>query len=330
MRQLSPVDGQFISAESRKTPEHIGGISIYDPSTAKDGFVRFKDILRHFETRIERSRIFTQRLKKVPFNLDQPYWVDSEKFDLEHHVRHIALPKPGDWRQLCIQTARLHSQALDFDKPLWSVYVIEGLDNIKRVPKGSFALYTKLHHAAVDGLAGVEFFQAIHDFSPVFPDGEYGDLNLYSREVPKPPSNRKLLLNSYVNSWRQPINTLKLAANVIPQKRRDTKFRRENELQKTPARPKTLFDTEISPHRVFSAMEIPLTEVKEIRAAMSGVTINDLAIAIISRGLRLYLQSRKSLPDESLISNGAGELTECRRSETRWQLYLNSKCTYSY
>jgi WS/DGAT/MGAT family acyltransferase len=302
LKQLSPVDGQFISAESRKTPEHIGVLSIYDPSTARGKFVRFKDILRHFETRIDDAPIFTQRLKKVPLDLDQPYWVDAEDFDLEHHVRHIALPKPGDWRQLCIQIARLHSQSMDFDRPLWNAYIIEGLDKIKSVPKGSFAMYLKMHHAAVDGMAGAEFIQAIHDLTPIFPDGEYGDRRLYHRAVPNPPSSGKLLLNSYVRSWRQPLRMARLGADILPHKFRDMRFRHKNKLEAPPNKPTTRFDTPITPNRVFNALEFPLTEVKEIRSALPGVTVNDLAIAIVSRALRLYLSEKHELPLNSLLA----------------------------
>ena len=88
------------------------------------------------------------------------------EFDLEYHVRHIALPKPGDWRQFCIQAARLHARPLDLARPLWEMYVIEGLDGVEGVPKGSFGVVIKVHHAAIDGMAGVELITAIHDQTP--------------------------------------------------------------------------------------------------------------------------------------------------------------------
>ena len=119
---------------------HIGSIAIYDPSTAPDGRVTFKGILEHITGRMPLVPSYRERLARVPFDLDLPYWVNDADFDLEFHVRHIALPKPGDWRQLCIQAARLHARELDLDRPLWEFYVIEGLDNVEGVPPGSFAL----------------------------------------------------------------------------------------------------------------------------------------------------------------------------------------------
>ncbi|MBT8109790.1 MAG: wax ester/triacylglycerol synthase family O-acyltransferase, partial [Gammaproteobacteria bacterium] len=119
MKQLSGLDASFLYLETGNMPMHIGGLAIYDQSTAPGGAVTFKDILRFFEKRLHKARAFRQRLVNVPMSLDYPYWIEDPDFDLEFHVRHIALPKPGDWRQLCIQAARLHARPLDTNRPLW-------------------------------------------------------------------------------------------------------------------------------------------------------------------------------------------------------------------
>ncbi len=98
MEQLTGMDASFLYSETNTAPMHIGPLFIYDVSTAPNGFVRFKDILRTFEQRLDRSTVFRRKLATVPLSLDQPSWVEDENFDLECHVRHIALPKPGDWR----------------------------------------------------------------------------------------------------------------------------------------------------------------------------------------------------------------------------------------
>ena len=115
---------------------HIGACTIYDPSTAPGGKVRLKDIMQFVEDRKHRAKTFTQKLKQVPLDFDRPYWVDDPDFNIEFHIRHIALPHPGDWRQLAIQVARLHARPLDLSKPLWEMTVIEGLDNIPRRTEG--------------------------------------------------------------------------------------------------------------------------------------------------------------------------------------------------
>ena len=102
----------------------------------------------------------------MPFELDYPYWIEDENFDLEYHVRHIALPKPGDWRQFCIQASRIHARPLDLNRPLWEIYVIEGLDSFLDLPKDSFALLTKIHHAAIDVEQGTEIITLLHDTTP--------------------------------------------------------------------------------------------------------------------------------------------------------------------
>ncbi len=155
MKQLSHTDAIFVYNETTHTPLHISPILIYDTSTAVGG-VRFKDILARFEERIHKSPVFRQKLVKVPFNLDSPYWINDDNFDLEFHVRHLSLPKPGDWRQFCILLARLHSRQLDLNRPPWEAYIIEGLDNITGMPPGAFAMYMKIHQRYIDNLGHPE------------------------------------------------------------------------------------------------------------------------------------------------------------------------------
>src|SRR2546421_7966556 len=166
MQQLTGLDASFLYFETPNAPMHVGGISIYDQSTAPNGQVTFKGILENIEKRLHLVRAFRQRIVRVPFDLDHPYWIEDPDFDLEFHVRHIALPKPGDWRQLCIQAARLMARELDLNKPLWEFYVIEGLDNVEGVPEGSFAIVSKVPHAPIDGVSGAEMPPPTHDLTP--------------------------------------------------------------------------------------------------------------------------------------------------------------------
>ena len=163
MQQLSGQDAMFLHAELDGLPQHIGGVSIYDQSTAPGGMVRFKDIIENTTNRIRRLPILSRHLLTVPLGLDHPYWVSDGSFDPEFHIRHIALPAPGDWRQLCIQVARLHARPLDRGRPLWEMYVIEGLNNIEGYPSNCFALLLKVHHCAMDGATGTQFMNIVHD-----------------------------------------------------------------------------------------------------------------------------------------------------------------------
>ena len=140
MRQLSGADSMFLQFERGNNFMHVASLAIYDPSTAPGGGVRFKDVLQHFATRIAQFPQFRRRLVSLPLSLDRPYWVESDSIDVEFHVRHIAVPHPGDWRQLCIQVARIHSRPLDRSKPLWEAYVIEQLNNVPGIPPGSTSM----------------------------------------------------------------------------------------------------------------------------------------------------------------------------------------------
>ena len=212
MQQLSAQDASFVYLETPHTPMHIGSVGIYDPSTAPGGFVRFKDILRFIEQRLPGARSFRQRLVRVPFDLDHPYWIEDPEFDLEFHVRHIALPKPGDWRQLCIQVARLHARPMDLSKPLWEFTIIEGLDNIDGLPPGCFALVSKVHHAAIDGMSGVEMSAAVHDLDPAM--AEPGKADTWRPD--NMPKVAELLTRSYFNSLIQPMRVMETIGRSLP------------------------------------------------------------------------------------------------------------------
>ena len=141
MQQLTELDNTFVQMESNRTPMHITPIIFYDQSEAPGGRVRFKDILKVFESNLHKSKIFRRKLAGSTLGFDSPYWIEDPDFDLEFHVRHLALPKPGDWRQFCIQVSRLHSRPLDLRRPLWELYVIEGLDKVEGLPPGCFAIF---------------------------------------------------------------------------------------------------------------------------------------------------------------------------------------------
>ncbi len=277
---------------------HIGSLAIYDQSTAPGGAVTFKDILRFFEKRVHKARAFRQRIVTVPMSLDHPYWVDDPDFDLEFHVRHIALPKPGDWRQLCIQTARLHARPLDTTRPLWEAYVIEGLDNVAGIPEGSFALVTKLHHAAIDGVSGAEISTAIHDISPEdtveSPDNDW--------QPERTPTAMELLGRSAVTTAKKPFEFASLLARNAPTAWRFGRGLLNKELQLTTRVPRTRFNGNVSPHRVFDGRSFSLDEIRAIKGRVDGATVNDVIVSVCGGALRRYLESKGELPQESLVA----------------------------
>ncbi len=287
----------FLHTEMDGFPMHIGGVSIYNQATAPGGRVRFKDILNTFESRLHRSPIFRRKLLEVPMGLDQPYWIDDAKFDLEYHVRHIALPQPGDWRQLCIQVARLHAQPLDMAHPLWQVYVIEGLNNVADVPKGSFALYVKVHHAAMDGATGMHFFSAFNDMEPN-PPAE----NIPDWIVTPTPSKTRLLGKAYINNLRKPKQFYDLIRNAGPARKRLAQGKEDERFASLDDKEATRFNVGVSNHRVVEARKFDFEEVRTIKNGVAGATINDTVLTIIGGAMRKYLEAKGELPETSMVA----------------------------
>lgn len=298
MQQLSGLDASFLYLETGNTPMHIGSLSIYDQSTAPGGRVTFKEILRFFDERLHKARAFRQRVVRVPLSLDHPFWIEDPDFDLEFHVRHIALPKPGDWRQLCIQTARLHARPLDLRKPLWEAYVIEGLDNVVGVPEGSFALVTKIHHAAIDGISGAAMSAAIHDLSP--------DAEVEGPETPwqpeRLPTGLELLGQSAMHSVSAPLRFGRLLYRSAPSLARVVGGLASGQLRIPTRVPRTRFNGTVSAHRVFDGRAFDLNEIKAIKNSQPGTTVNDVVVSVCGGALRKYLEAKNELPEESLVA----------------------------
>ena len=308
MQQLSWTDDMLLRAETPATPLQIQLLLIYDPSTAPGDKVTFKAILEELDARLHLADIFRRRLTETPVGLDRPYWTDDPSFDLEYHVRHIGLPQPGDWRQLCIQVARLHGRQIDLRRPPWEITVIEGLNSVPGVPKGSFAMALKMHHCAVDGLASVQMIAALHDLAadsprPAPPDPPW-------RPAP-PPTTANLLSRTAIKAALYPVRAGAVLASHAPKaalglaalpKRLINGVSKIPELSAPSFPPKTRFNQTVSPHRVFEARFHDLADFKRIKARVPGSTINDVALAYVGGALRHYLDGHGELPDESLVA----------------------------
>ena len=296
MRQLSAHDASFLFSETTHANANVTLVHIYNQSTAPGGKVRFKSILERIEGRIARLPGFRQRLKRVPLDLDFPYWVDDENFDLEYHVRHIALPKPGDWRQFCIQVSRIHARALDLSRPLWEVYVIEGLDGFVDLPEGSFALLTKTHHAAIDVENGSEITMLLHDTEPVPPPAEPPQPWFPERA----PGLARMLRSGVRNTARASLGLAGPLGRAIRRAAPGAMALMGDLLLPSHHVPATRFNAVVSPHRVFETRRFMLEEFKAIRTLVPGATVNDAVLAVCGGGLRRYLEQHGELPAASL------------------------------
>src|ERR1700744_6001954 len=159
MQQLTGLDAAFLTRASPGACGPVGRVSLLDPPRGGEA-LPVERLTELIESRLPLAPLFRRRLVEVPFGLDQPYWIEDPDFDIEFHVRELALPAPGDDRQLAIQAARLHARPLDRRRPLWEIYLIHGLQG------GRQGLYTKVHHAAIDGVSGNDLLAALMGTAP--------------------------------------------------------------------------------------------------------------------------------------------------------------------
>lgn len=299
MEQLNGLDSMFLCIEQPGLPMTLSTVSIYDPATAPGGKVRFRDILRTFENGIPRSSIFRRRVVEVPGGLDHPYWIEDPDFDLEFHVRHIALPRPGDWRQLYIQLARLQARPIDRTRPLWEAYVIEGLNNLEGIPPGCFALMLKVHHAVMDGRTGVKTFLAMHDFEPRLPEAN-GSAAPLRRE--RRPGRMRLLSSTLTNYGSRLLQAPAIVRTTAARLWRVERARREGLIHNIEGKVHTRFNNTPSAYRVVARHRMPVELCQQLRKLVPGATLNDVMLAVIAGAQRHYLSRKNELPQQTLVA----------------------------
>ncbi len=300
MKQLGNQDAGFIYNETATTPMHVAGLGIYSQPPAQDR-PDHNTILNYIQARIHLAPILRHKYTEVPLGLDKPYWVDDGQFDLSFHIRHIALPAPGNWQQLTETVARLHAEPIDFEHPLWEAYIIEGLNNFDGLSKNSFAIFVKIHHAIADGASGQAIFSVFNDLTataqpqpptePIMIERPPTGIELISRAIPnliKRPLSQSASI--YQRAPKMLQGALKFAQGRLNS---GTKFKV----------PQTRFNHAISNERTVQGTCFSLPEIKKIKAQLkSHVTINDIMLTIIAGGLRNYLKELNELPEESLCA----------------------------
>ena len=303
MRQLSGLDASFLALETRTSSGHVGGVCLLDPAGAPRplDLAALRDL---FASRIGLVPILRQRLLEVPLGLDQPYWVDDEDFDLEFHVREIALPAPGSDAQLAEQVSRLHSRPLDRTRPLWEAYLISGLANQRQ------AVYTKIHHAAIDGVSGAEVLTLLLDLTPEGPPAES-----IPEFVPRrPPGPVELLIGAGRAAALRPLDSVRITRDLLrfmptigsvvaPMLGRLLRIGDgDGSVIPTAAGlpPPTPFNRPVTPHRRWAFRSVALDDVKTVKNAF-GVSVNDVVLAMCAGALRRWLIARDALPATPLV-----------------------------
>lgn len=299
MQQLSGLDASFLSLETPTSHMHIGGVMILDPSTANQSF-GFESIKTLIEERQHLIPAFTRKLAPVPLELDFPYWVEDDAFDLDFHVRHIAVPPPGDLVKLQELASRLFSRPLDRSRPLWELYVVEGLNDMPfGIQKGNIALISKMHHAAVDGVSGAEIMATLLDLAP--PKRTLKPAK--DKDVETNPTPATLLYRTGLNLIKRPlkvIDTLPRAARTAFNMR-NTGADAAEVISPLPfTAPRVPWNAHLTSNRLFEMTSLDLRTIKEIKNA-AETTMNTVILAIIAGALRNHLSAKEMLPDEPLV-----------------------------
>jgi diacylglycerol O-acyltransferase / wax synthase len=322
MKQLSGLDATFLHMETPSQFGHVSSLSIYERPADPD-YDPLAAWRQQIDRRLHLLEPLRRRLVEVPLGLDHPYWIEDPNFDLDFHVRHTAVPPPGDDDQLAELVARIIGRPLDRSRPLWETYVIEGLAGNR------FGVLTKIHHATVDGASGAELTVIMLDSSP-----EGDDIPLPEKpwEPEAVPPVTAVLARAGVSLVRKPGRALLLSARALRELGETTRnpaliaaarqwrnslrgplgrvlnVGRKRDAERDPpptlpvtGAPRTPFNRGITPHRKFAFRATSLSTVKAIKNAL-GATVNDVVMAVCAGALRSYLEKRGELPNEPLVA----------------------------
>jgi WS/DGAT/MGAT family acyltransferase len=292
MDRLSGLDASFLYFETGTNLLHVCGLLKLDTSTMPEpyDFERLRESLRE---RIGGNPAFRRKVHDHLLNLDHPVWIEDEQFDIEHHVRRVSVSPPGDRAKLAEVCADIAGQPLDRSRPLWEMWVIEGLDD------GSVAVMTKMHHATVDGVSGASLVSEVCSLEPDAPP--------MLADAPKPappgrPSDRQIIADGALRLAKRPLKFARLVAptvGVVPAW--VNRARRGAAMPAPFTAPRTVFNGTITGHRSVAFVRMSLADVKKVKNAF-GCTVNDVVLTMCSGALRTYLEDRDALPDSSLVA----------------------------
>ena len=294
--RLSPLDASFLHLETPNNHMHIGGVAIFEPSPLGSGEALYKGISALIETRLELMPRYRQKVAFIPLSLDIPVWVDDPDFNISNHVLHAAVPSPGGDHEIQDLVARLFSVQLDRGRPLWEMYVVEGLSG------GRWALISKTHHSMVDGMSNLELATVLLDVEPT---PSTSGMKVSRWEPPSGPSALELLIQSMADRLKRPGKLLNAAKAVMENPRGLADSLRDTAsglavTARTVRTDKSVLNGSIGPSRVYTYRRASLEDFRLVKSTFGG-TINDVVLAAVTGGLREFLAIRGYDPDEESL-----------------------------
>ncbi|MEC3977124.1 WS/DGAT/MGAT family O-acyltransferase [Amycolatopsis sp. H20-H5] len=292
MQRLSGLDASFLYLETSSQLLHVCGLITLDGTTVPGGY-GFERLKRTLAERVRLIPAFRRKLHNPRWNLGHPVWVEDEEFDLDHHVHRVGLPAPGGRAELAGFCAHVAGQQLDRARPLWQLYVIEGLAN------GEVAVFLKMHHASVDGVSGASLITYLSGLSPDAPPPEIGGDVRHNGDV---PARLDLLRSSVTSFAKRPLELAKLVPDLVELVPRWVgKALRGKGMPVPFTAPRTSLNGTITSHRSVAYAQLELDDVKTVKNAF-GVTVNDVVLALVSGALRRFLSERGELPEDPLVA----------------------------
>jgi len=294
LEPISGMDATFLYLERHNSPMHVGSVIIIE------GLLDFETFKKTIQSRLHQIPKMRKKLVYVPLSVDYPYWADDPDFDIDMHLNHIALPKPGGWKDLRRIAADVFSEPLNQNRPLWSFTFVEGLDTVSQVPKGSVALVSKMHHVMIDGAAGAGLMSIIFDMMP------------NTKPIPEPrpytpkplPNELSLIATSAMSFAKNPFKFPKLIKETLSATVKAGFLSRASnaELPTAPfSAPQTQLNGIVSPRKKWNSAILSLARVKKLYKIM-GTTLNDVMLAICAGALRRYLLEKGKLPTKPLVA----------------------------
>jgi len=291
MQRLSGLDAMFFYLETPSSHMHVTGVYVIEPG---ERATSFEEIRQMVAERLPLAAPFRRRLVEVPLRLSHPFWIEDPDFDLDYHVRRAALPAPGGMRELEAFVGQVVGLPLDRSRPLWEMYVVEGLEG------GRLATVTKMHHAAIDGVSGAEIAATWLDLEPNPPERLIVD-----HWHPEPvPTEVELMAFAMASLVGHPLRAARTARRVVESALHVTERNRRAGVEPPPSpfdAPKTSLNQAITPHRRVAFAERPLDELKAVKNHF-GCTVNDVVLALCASALRAYLIEGDELPEEPLVA----------------------------
>lgn len=301
MQQLTNLDASFLHLENDHSPMHVGGVLIFDAPV--HGRMTLERLRKHVSARLQTARVFRQRVVMPAWHLDAPWWVEDENFSLDNHLRHETVDAPLTNEGLQTLSAGFFSQPLRRDRPLWELLLVEPASTgRRRAPHkgGAFALLIKVHHAALDGVSAEAVIAGLLDQSPV--------PRILPRDtwLPEPPPGQAALLLRQLKTvpgWQAQGRELLRSAQMLGQRfLQRTVSRDERSLPYYFTAPPTPFNTPITGERLYCTAELSLARIKQVKNRVSGLTVNDVVLAICAGAVRRYLEDEGATPVRSLVA----------------------------